>query len=552
MLQSLRVKNLAIAEDVSVDLNGGLNVVTGETGAGKSILVGALGLVLGERADKTMIRAGEKQCSVEAVFAIADSSEINNILSELGIDACEDGQLVIRRTFANSGSGKNIVNDSPTSLKALKSLGDLLVDMHGPHDHQSLLNKDFQLDLLDSFGKLFKQRDAYRGVYDRLTALRRQRDDLDCDDERVLEQIDMLAYRIKEIEEAELKENEEAELKQEHETAANIQEIIQAANQLQQCLVEDDASAFNSMVTAQNCISSISSIVKEAQDWRTEAESIIVQVQELAKSISSYADNIETSPEHLTFLEDRLALIHKLKRKYGNTVEDILKVLAQSKEKLENLEKRGEKIAELEVEIAQAGKELQHKGSALSKERQKTGDKLAQAITNQLKDLGFGHASVNIALEPGEPMPTGLDEIEFGFAPNVGEPMRPLRAIASSGEISRVMLACKTALADHDRIPVLVFDEIDSNVGGKTGSAIGERLAAVAGKHQVICITHLPQVAVYGTTHLVVTKEVEHKRTRTTISEVAEKKRVEEIARMLGGKELTSVTLKHAEEMLKG
>jgi DNA repair protein RecN (Recombination protein N) len=551
MLQTLRVKNLAIVENVVVEFNDGLNVITGETGAGKSILVGALGLILGERADKDMIRAGEDKCGIEAVFQLSDVSAVNAALEDLGIAPCENGRLVIRRIVAASGAGKIHVNDSAATVQALKRVGDLLVDMHGPHEHQSLLSQNFQLDVLDSFGNLREQRSDYHALYLEMLELDAMRKALDCDDQQVAQQIDMLSFQVKEIEDAGLSGNDEEELQKEHAVVANAQRILELTEGIRSALTENETSAFNSMASVQSAMQELSGLLAEAEDWRKEAGSVAVQLQELSDSINGRVQNIEGDPNRLQWLDDRITLIHKLKRKYGASINEILAFCDQSKTRLNDLKSRGEQIAKLEVQLSDAKKKVLAAGQKLSIERKKTATSLADAITKELKGLGFPHGAFDVGLREVEPVPAGLDEIEFGFAPNVGEPMRPLRAIASSGEISRVMLATKAVLAVHDKIPVLAFDEIDANIGGETGNAVGAKLVAVAKNHQVLCITHLPQVAVHGKTHFVVTKEVKDGRTRTDIKPVIGDDRVEEIARMLGGRDLTSVTLKHAREMLK-
>ena len=550
MLQQLRVKNLAIVENAHVEFAPGLNVITGETGAGKSILVGALGLVLGERADKTLIRAGENQCGVEATFQLADPAEVDAVLDELGLVPCEDGRLIVRRLVTAAGAGKNFVNDCATTVQVLKRIGDLLVDMHGPHDHQSLLHTDFQLDLLDAFGHLWKQRAAYEDLYDDRLALEAQRRELDGDDRAVSQQIDMLQFQVKELQEAELEAGMEEALKEEHARVANAQQILEQGEAACQALTEADESAFNTLVFARTALGQLADALPEAAAWSEELESISVQLQELARTIGSAVQTVEGDPNRLEWLEDRLALLQKLKRKYGGSVEAMLAFLDDAAGRLRALETRGERIAELEQQVAAKTRELETAGGKLRQARTKTATALARDITAALHGLGFAQACFEVALAEAAPRPSGLDEVEFGFAPNVGEPMRPLRAIASSGEISRVMLAVKAVLAGHDKIPVLVFDEIDANVGGEIGNAVGARLGEVAAGHQVLCITHLPQVAVYGASHFVVAKHVSGGRTRTEIVPVADDARAEEIARMLGGKDLTSVTLAHAREML--
>lgn len=551
MLTTLKIKNFAIVDNIQVEFGHGLNVITGETGAGKSILAAALGLVLGGRGEKNMIRSGEDKCGVEAQFELADSSRVDMVLDELGVEACDKGRLIIRRIISASDSSKNLVNDCPVTVQGMKRIGDLLVDLHGPHDHQSLLSTDFQMDLLDSFGQLTGLRGEYEDIYREKLDAESRRKALDCDDQAVERQIEMLSFQVKEIEDAKLSAEEEEEIEKEHKISANAQQVLEAAGQAVNALSEGEVTAFDAVVAAQNALRRLTDVVDEAQGWVEEAESIAVQIQELEKSLNSYVQNVQCDPERLQWLEDRKALIHKLKRKYGGSIENILAFLEKSRGELEDLQHRGEKIAEIEKELVGIRKRVEATGGKLSGERRKVAEELAVAITDELRELGFKHGAFDVSLGDVEPGPNGMNSIEFGFAPNVGEDMRPLRAIASSGEISRVMLAVKAVLACHDSIPVMVFDEIDANVGGEMGNAVGAKLEKVSMGHQVLCITHLPQVAVHGNIHLVVVKHVKDGRTMTSITAVEGDKRTREIARMLGGEGLTSVTLRHASEMLE-
>jgi DNA repair protein RecN (Recombination protein N) len=550
MLQSLRIRNLAVVDNVEVAFGPGLNVITGETGAGKSIVVGALGLVLGERGDKSAIRTGEEQCSVEAVFELPDSSETDSLLESLGLPPCEDGSLIVRRALSASGSGKSWINDAPATAQALKRLGDLLVDMHGPHDHQSLLNRDYQLDILDAYGHLWKLRASSEEVFTRLRDARRQRAELEGDDEQVAQQIDLLSYQVKEMEDAQLSSDDGPALENEHRRIANAHEILALADGVRQALTDGDGSAFNAMTSAVRCLAQLEKLDGQANEWLKEAESVSVQIRELESALARYSGTIDADPGRMQWLEDRMALVHRLKRKYGASVDEILASLDKARERLQALRSRGERIAEIEKLMAAIKSEFEREAGKLTAARSKAAAALARAITSQLRELGFGHGSFAVDIVPAEPAPSGMDSIEFGFAPNAGEAMRPLRAIASSGEISRVMLATKAVLAVHDRIPLLVFDEIDANIGGEMGNAIGAKLMSVAGHHQILCITHLPQVAVCGDRHYVVEKSVSGGRTRTTVRQADGEERVEEIARMLGGRESTSVVLDHAREML--
>ena len=551
MLSRLTIRNLALVDSVSVAFAPGLNVITGETGAGKSLLIGALRLLLGERADKSMIRTGESTCSIEAVFELPDAAGVNAALDEFSIPPCDGGLLIIRRTITESGS-KNLVNDSPVTLTALKSLGDCLVDMHGPYDHQSLLHTDAQMNILDAFGHLENERDTYHKLFSDFQKLdRRLRELSEADDSGLQEQIDLLQWRIKEVEDAKISEDDETAVQQEHEQSANAQNILELAQTAVAGLTDAEFSAFEGLSAARKACSQLAKYLPDAETWAEELEGAARTAQEISSVVQSAVEDIEAGPERLQFLDERLALYRSLKRKYAPAVPEILSALDDWKAKLKDFLSRDEQRAAVEADRAAALEDVKKSGLALRKKRNAVAEKLAAAITGELRDLGFEHGTFAVDLTDCEPAASGVDEIEFGFAPNAGEAMRPLRAIASSGEISRVMLAVKAVLAKHDKIPLLVFDEIDANVGGEIANAVGSKLAQVGTTHQLIAITHLPQVAACGTTHYAVAKHVKDGRTFTQISQLAGDARVEEIARMLGGKDLTNVTLQHAKELLE-
>lgn len=551
MLTALRVKNLALVESVRLDLQPGLNVITGETGAGKSILLGALSLLLGERADRKFIREGADACGAEAVFSLKEPDEVNTLLEEFGVTSCEDGQLIIRRIVKATGASQNLVNDCPVTLQALKTLGERLVDMHGPHDHQSLLRPSFQLDLLDAYGRSDKELAAYRESWERRRALEERRAALTGDTTDVDAQLDLLTYRVKEIEEAEPKEGEEEAVLAEHAVVSNAQRVLELGAAANAAIMDGEGAAFDALALAQRNLEELARIMPEAAAWQEEARSAAVQLQGLSSSIAGAMDKIEGDPARLDWLDQRIATYKKLKKKYGPTVADVLTSLDKAKTRLRDLETRGEQLAAIEQEMATLDAELRKRGKKLREKRVDAATKLAKAVTKELKELGFAHGRFEVELKEAEPQASGLDEADFGFAPNAGEGMKPLRAIASSGEISRVMLATKSVLAGHDRIPVLIFDEIDANVGGEIGLAVGAKLAGIGKSRQVICITHLPQVAAQGVAHFAVSKSLRDKRTVSEVQQLDEDARVEEIARMLGGRDLTKVTLQHAREMLR-
>lgn len=550
MLTHLSVKNLAIVEEAVVTFDAGLTIITGETGAGKSVLMGALNLVLGERADKSAIREGAAEASVEAIFSLTDPRAVDQALEASGLPRCEENMLIIRRTISATGAGRCLINDTAATAQTLRKLGANLIDIHGPYDHQSLLESEFQRTVLDAYGHTTGPRDAYREVWNQREALRNQLLALQGDSTNVAEEIDRLQFMVDEINQAALSDEDEEPLVQQHAEAANAEQILAEGVVITTLLNAGENAAFDQLAAVQARLTELARVLPEAAEWKTEATSIAAQIQDLVRSIDDRLSNIESDPERLQVLEDRMALVQKLKRKYGGSVHAVLETAQKHAQRLHDLTTRTEQIDALTAAIATATRDLNAHAQSLTAARAAAATKLAKAITSELRDLGFLKSGFSVDLTPIEPEPHGADDISFGFAPNPGEPMRPLKAIASSGEIARVMLAVKAVLADHDSIPVLVFDEIDSNIGGEVGRAVGQKLRRVARSHQVISITHLPQSAVYGHHHFVVRKDVAKGRTRTQITRLDEAGRIDEIARMLGGKGLTSVIESHARELL--
>lgn len=547
MLTRLSVRNLAIVESADVEFGGGLTVITGETGAGKSVLMGALELVLGARADASTVRDGAKEACIEAEFAVP--GVVDAFLDAAGLPPCEDGVLLVRRAISATGGGRVHVNDAATTVQTLRALGKLLVDVHGPNDHQSLLEEGFQRGVLDAHGRL--DTSAYAAVWARLADLRAQRADLQGDDADVAETCERLRYAVDELDAAQLTPEDDDELPARHAAAAHAAEILDCANAATAALSEADDSAAAALVGAGARVREMARFHETAGAWGETIERLTVEVQELAQEIADSASRLDADPEALQALDDRLSLVQRLKRKYA--CPDVAALLALRDERarrLADLEGRGARLAALADEIAAAEAAVRAAGAKLTAARTKAAARLARAVAKELHGLGFLRAGFDVSLAPHAPDATGCDAVDFLFAPNPGEAARPLREIASTGEIARVMLAVKTVVAEHDAIPVLVFDEIDSNIGGEVGRAVGDKLRAVARHHQVIAITHLPQSAVYGARHLAVAKAVSGGRTRSTIQPLEGEARVAEIARMLGGTSLTSVVEQHARELL--
>ena len=550
MLVTLRVKNLALVESARVDFQPGLNVITGETGAGKSILVGALALLLGERADRRMVRAGADAFGAEALFTLPKGSAVPALLDELGVPSMEDDQLIVRRVVKVEGAGQNLVNDTPVTAQALKRLGELLLDLHGPHEHQSLLHPDRQLAILDAFARAEDARDACGERFAAVQALQAERQALEGVGADLEAQLDLLRHRVKEIEAAAPEEGEDERVEAEQAVAGHAQRLLELGGAAVGSLSEGEGSAFDRMAEAQRNLEEMARLLPAAEGWREDLLQVSRRMTEIAATIQSNLEGVDANPERLQWLDQRIATYQRLKRKYGGSVASVLGVLAESQARLRSLEGREERLRELAASEAAAWAAYRQQAATVHDLRAQAARKLAAAVTKELQTLGFPRSAFSVALAEAAPRASGTDASEFGFAPNAGEPSQPLRAIASSGEISRVMLATKAVLSAHDRVPILVFDEVDANLGGEVGLAVGRKLRTLAKRHQVLCITHLPQVAAHGEAHFVVSKREQDGRTLTEVKAVDQASRVDELARMMGGREVTKSVTAHARELL--
>ncbi len=549
MLTTLRIKNLALVADLTLELRPGCNVITGETGAGKSIIIGALNLVLGERADRTLLRAGADGCAVEAVFDVAKlRGPLAGLLEENGLEPCEDNQLVLKRVFTAAGANRQFVNGSPATLAALAAIGEGLVDMHGPHDHQSLLHPAKQLAILDAFGGLQAQVAAFAELVRRRAALEAEKAALIVDERTYAQQLDLLRHQVQEITAARLRADEEAEVAAEHQRASNAARLAELSQAALGALDGEDASLLNQLGALGRTLQDLQRVDVGAKPFADAHGQIVESLRDLQADVSRYAERVDLDPARLAQLEERLNLIHSLKRKYGASLAEVIAFGDDAKARLQSLEQRDAELARLNGALAKLDDELARAGRELTTARRKVIPKLTKAATRQLQDLGFEQSELGIALAATAPTATGCDAVEFQFAPNPGEPARPLRAIASSGEMARVMLALKTVLAAEDEIPVLVFDEVDANVGGETANAVGDKMRQIARARQVVCITHLAPVAAAADTHFVVTKQLRDGRTTSDIQPLIAKQRVDELARMLGGQ--GEAARRHAEALL--
>jgi DNA repair protein RecN (Recombination protein N) len=543
VLTLLRIRNLALVEELEWQIGPGFVAVTGETGAGKSIIIGALQLLLGERADKSLIRTGADLCTVEAVFSGNDLQKLNPQLIEAGIEPCED-DLILKRTLSSTGTNRQFINGSPTTLSGLKNLGDDLVDLHGPHDHQSLLSAATQLRLLDSFARAEQQLEEYRKHYLQLQALLAEHAALNTAETAREQELDLLRHQVTEIKSANLVADEEDEIETRYKLASNSKRLVELASAVANKLSESDDSVFSQLAETQRLLRELEKIDSSIAQFSSAHASAVVELSEIARTFSAYAEKLDLDPEQLAALDQRVSLFETLKRKYGGSIADVIAFGERAAERMRKIEGRDAELERLTKDIENVRTQMNRAAEALHKARLKVAPKLSENIRRNLRDLGFRQSEFEAKLTAlEEPRPSGFDSVELLFSPNPGEPLKPLRAIATSGEISRMMLAIKSALAAHDAIPLLVFDEIDTNVGGEIAHAVGAKMRMLGRDHQVICITHLPQVAATASSHFVVMKDLARGRTFSNLHEVTGKARQEEIARMLGGKSDSALRL---------
>lgn len=550
MLRSLRIRNLALVEELEWELAAGFTAVTGETGAGKSVILGALKFLLGERADRGVVRSGATSAGIEALFTLDETSEIDALLGESGVDPCQDGGLILKRTIAAEGAGRQFINGSPCNLSVLKELGTRLVDLHGPHDHQSLFSRREQTLLLDRFSEALPEREAYLECRSAMASARRSLEELDSSSGGE-ERIAQLREEVAEITSAGLSAGEEEDLNQRYKAASNSRRLIELSATAVGRLDDEELGATKALAESARLLRDLGRLDDRASPYLETLERITGDMDSLISDLRDYAETIEVDAGELQQLEERINLLATLRRKYGPTLEDVIARGEESGKQLERLSGMTELRAAALKQLEEASAKMHKAAAKLGAKRRDGAKALSKRVVGELTDLGFKQAGFEIRLDAlEEPGPDGAEMAEFLFAPNPGEPVQPLRSIASSGEISRVMLALKTALADQDRIPLLVFDEIDANVGGEIATRVASKMSELGAGHQVLCITHLPQVAAAAAAQFMVIKSVKDGRTETTLSPVEGEERIAEIARMLGG--VTDSAKAHASTLLKG
>lgn len=560
MLRELSVRNLALIEDVRVELSEGFCAWTGETGAGKSLLLGALGLLLGERSSIDLIRAGTDELYVAGRFELV-RPELRAAVEAILPQPLEEPELILSRRLHRSGRSQVHVNESPVSIGFLRQLGELLVDVHGQRESYSLLQPAYQLELLDAFGKLTDLRRQYQALAERVRALRRLHRELAEQQQQRQRELSLIRFEREELDAAKLHPDELVELTRERDRLIHAQSLRQFTALAADRLYDADGSI----------VEQLGRLLKEAETWSSldskiaevtqRLETIVPEIEDLADTCRDLSERFDTDPERLEEIEKRLQLLRKLEAKYRKPLAELIAYRDTLDQQEARLQQQEESLSSLESQIAEVFAELRSVANKLSKQRAKVAKKLASETQKHLANLGMPNAKLETGLESiplgdnsllAEIPDAGIDRLELMLMANPGEPARPLRKVASGGEMSRTMLALKTVLAEHDPVGTLIFDEIDANVGGRLGDILGEKLALLGRSHQVICVTHLPQVACYAKHQWTIRKQTQGKRTSTTITPLCtEAERIEELAIMLRGDSRSESTRREAAEMLQ-
>jgi len=553
MLRELYIENFALIDKLTLEFGPGLNVLTGETGAGKSIIVGAVGLLLGARASQEFLRSGYERAVITGAF---DCDErMYRWLSELGITDAEEGVLLLSREISRSGKNICRVNGKMVTLSIFRELGTRLIDIYGQHEFQKIFSPDQQLVILDDFGgeELKRVKEDVARHFRLLNSLERKISEARRRKEEIREKKDFWEYQLGEIDSANLKEGEEEEIEKEI-------KILSGAEFLAQESLKAYSLLFDSQGELPSAYDLISEVLASLQEMRTydpslaekveSLEETLYVIQDVADFLRNYSEGIEYDPQRLRQLEDRLSLINRIKNKYNKTIAEILQYRDEIAASLEDLHFSDDKLMEMENEREKVQEEYFKKAAKLSKLRASAGEELASEVVKGLKELEMKNVKFKVEIQPRKnPGEQGLEEVEFLFSANPGEPLRPLCKVASGGELSRLMLALKSVQAEMDSVPVLIFDEVDAGVGGYTAYKIGQKMAALAASHQVICVTHSPQVAAFSDAHFAIVKDVKRSRTITNVVRLSPDERIGEIARMLGGKE-KETAVKHAKKLI--
>lgn len=544
MLKELRIKNLAIVDDLQIRFEKGFNVLTGETGAGKSIIVDSLNLVLGSRAQSDLVRTGEKEAVVQAYFEVENTHR----LPDIGLDVAD--ALILRRSVSATGKSRSYINDAMVSLQSLAQVGRSLVEIHGQHEHQSLLSIEKHRDFLDAFGNLQEDGENVRALCKDVEGLKHEREALRQQIKERAYRIDLLRFQIHEIDTASLAPGEKEDLTEQKAILSNIRRLNERTEEAYGLIYGAEGSCIEKLSSIISKVREMSSVDHRVSDILHILESAHPLVEEAAISLRQLKEKYHTGPEKLDAVLERLEALQKLEKKYGEGIENIIQFREEAARELRELESVDERLDALEDDLGQKEQMLLSAAGHLSAQRKKAAKAMERHIAHELKDLAFSRAEFVIGFEKTAVAPHGHDRVEFLFSANPGELPKPLAKIASGGELSRVMLALKSTLADFDNISVLIFDEVDAGIGGKTAGSVGKKLRGIAHRHQVLCTTHLPQIASMGDVHLKIEKSQRNGRVYVEARALQGDERLNEIARMLSGK-ITDVSLKHARELIE-
>jgi len=566
MIKSLLIQDYALIEKINVDFNTGLNIITGETGAGKTILIDAMSLLLGERASSDVIRKGADKSVVEGIFEVDRNKKVKTFLSENELE--ELPELIIRREISSKGSNRCFVNDSPVSLNIIKDLGDLLVDLHGQHEHQSLLRKETHINFLDGFGNNEELLRTYKWLYTSLNKLNAELNELKEKDSIHREKRDVLEFQIKEIDAVSPQLGEEEKLASELKILENSEKLLALTNRIYEGLYESENSVQDTLSKIKNDLSELANIDPSFDESSKECETALTLVNDISDNIRKYKAKIEIEPRQVEAIRERLGAINLLKKKYGGSIESLLELRKKIGEEFQAAENYSDNILDLQKKIKAVRDNASSAAEKLSKERTKISNKIKKEIELILGELGIPNAKFEVRIsqrecEKGEENSltinnknyyydsNGYDEVEFFISTNVGEDVKPLAKVASGGEVSRIMLALKSVLAKSDKLPLLIFDEIDSGISGNIAQKVGQALKSLASFHQIIAITHLPQIAAFSDHHYAVEKKTVDGRVVSSIRNLDDRGKVIEVAKLLSGEKVTDASIKSAKELIE-
>lgn len=566
MIKSLLIQDYALIEKIEAEFKSGLNIITGETGAGKSILIDAMSLLLGERASSDVIRKGAEKSVVEGIFEVDKNKKVKSLLAENELE--ELPQLIVRREISSKGSNRCFVNDTPVSLNIIKELGDLLVDLHGQHEHQSLLRKETHINFLDGFGNNEELLRTYKWLYNSLNKLLTELKEIKEKDSAYREKRDALEFQIKEIDAVSPQLGEEEKLQSELKILENSEKLLEFTNRIYEGLYESENSVQDSLSKVKNDLAELLKIDPSFNEISGECETALTLIKDISDFIRNYKAKIDIDPEQIEAARERLGAINLLKKKYGGTIESLLELRKKIGEEFQVAEGYSNQIQELEKKIKAVRENASQAAEKLSKERTKISKNVKKEIELILSELGIPNAKFEVRIAQKELKPSdedglkfnnknytydsnGCDEVEFYISTNIGEDVKPLAKVASGGEVSRIMLALKSVLAKSDKLPLLIFDEIDSGISGNIAQKVGAALKSLAAYHQIIAITHLPQIAAFSDHQFAVEKKEMDGRVVSSIRKLTDHQKVIEVAKLLSGEKVTDASIKSAKELIE-